>query len=322
MPNWRNFFGLSSKLEPGRPSVSEYPKTFESIAGPENAGRPKVFEPALLHFRNAYRLGDPQFADPVVKAKWYAARLRVVDHILNLLSNSRWREHLVLRGSLLLKAWLGDKARPPRDIDWVFKPVQVGLNDELSKDFFIDLVKALAANPHAGGAVIDADNAAVDDIWTYERAAGRRIILPWKMEQLPPGEVQMDVVFGEHLFTAPTLSAIPSSLGGINTLWTASREESLAWKLLWLETDIHPQGKDLYDATLLAEQTQLPRALLHQVLNAADWRVAEKITPDFTMKWVVDWDNFKLEYPWVEGDLVDWQQRLTTALQPTFESNS
>ena len=30
---------------------------------------------------------------------------------------------------------------------------------------------------------------------------------------------------------------------------------ALAWKLLWLATDTYPQGKDLYDAVLLAENT-------------------------------------------------------------------
>ncbi|MFG2526860.1 hypothetical protein [Streptomyces sp. NPDC048516] len=42
----------------------------------------------------------------------------------------------------------------------------------------------------------------------------------------------------------------------------AARALSLAWKVLWLVSDLHPEGKDLYDALLLAESTELPSALL------------------------------------------------------------
>lgn len=64
-------------------------------------------------------------------------------------------------------------------------------------------------------------------------------------------------------------------------MWVASDEESLAWKLLWLYSDIHPQGKDLYDAVLLAERTALQTSLLKTVLQDADSWVPSRITETF-----------------------------------------
>ena len=50
---------------------------------------------------------------------WHRARRRVMDHLLRLVADSPWREGLVLRGSLVLTAWLGRVAREPGDIDFV-----------------------------------------------------------------------------------------------------------------------------------------------------------------------------------------------------------
>ena len=130
----------------------------------------------------------------------------------------------------------------------------------------------------------------------------------------------MDVVFNEPLLTVPVQTAVKISDDAGRLLWTADKELSLAWKLLWLETDIYPQGKDLYDATLLAERTYLPLELLERVLRSGDWRpLEEKLTAEFPLRWEIDWANFQLEYSWVEGDAKEWQSRLSQALSATFE---
>jgi hypothetical protein len=33
---------------------------------------------------------------------------------------------------------------------------------------------------------------------------------------------------------------------------------------------------------------------------------------------VVDWENFTMEYPQIQGAVQDWQKRLAAALQSTF----
>jgi hypothetical protein len=36
---------------------------------------------------------------------------------------------------------------------------------------------------------------------------------------------------------------------------------------------------------------------------------------DFPLEWEVDWKNFKLEYPWIEGTAEERQARLSVALK-------
>ncbi|MEU7880866.1 hypothetical protein [Microbispora bryophytorum] len=99
----------------------------------------------------------------------------------------------------------------------------------------------------------------------------------------------------------------------------ASPEPSLAWKPLWLASDIWPQGKDLYDAVLLAERVALPRDLMHEVLrDALGEREGGDFGPETIRSLEVDWDEFRAEYPHVTGSARDWLDRLARALEAAF----
>ena len=301
------------------PRRSDYPNTFDPDAENDSPGMAQVFDPALLQFSRAFRHGDPQFADDAAHHRWIEAKRQIIDQLLGIITNSKWNDHLVLRGSLLQKAWFGEEAREPGDIDWVFRPKDVGIDDPLAKELFTDLKRRVAENPSAGDAEIVVKNIFTDDIWTYERAAGKRIVFPWRKEGLPPGYIQMDIVFKEDLWTDPVQTRIPTVRHSSRVVWSVDQEISLAWKLLWLETDMYPQGKDLYDAVLLAENTHLSLDLLKLVLQSGDWRPrSEEFSVDFPLEWEVDWENFKLEYPWIEGSAEEWQARLSAALNGTF----
>lgn len=71
---------------------------------------------------------------------------------------------------------------------------------------------------------------------------------------------------------------------------------------------------------LLAERTPLRLHILNRILHRGDVPPAYRLQPDFALEWKVDWENFKLEYPWVTGDAAEWQQRLNKALEPTFNA--
>jgi hypothetical protein len=73
----------------------------------QKVDRSLVFDPALKHLSDGFRLGNPQFTAPEISRQWLHARRQVMDHLLALAIDSPWHQHLVLRGSLLLKAWLG-----------------------------------------------------------------------------------------------------------------------------------------------------------------------------------------------------------------------
>ncbi|MFD9476636.1 hypothetical protein [Streptomyces nojiriensis] len=45
-----------------------------------------------------------------------------LDHLLRLISESAWGDDLVLRGSMVMAAWAGGRARPPGDLDFVVPP--------------------------------------------------------------------------------------------------------------------------------------------------------------------------------------------------------
>jgi hypothetical protein len=247
-----------------------------------------------------------------------------MEHILAIIAGSRWAPHLVLRGSVLLKAWLGNDAREPADIDWVVTPLTMMLDDRRTADLLDGLIAAVRAQPDAGqvtlaGPVTIAAEVAAEDIWTYERAPGRRLVFTWSTPDTPDGTVQCDFVFNERLpLPAAPTTVLRSDGGAPVSVLAAGPALSLAWKILWLDTDFYPQGKDLYDAALLAERTYLPLDLLRDVLSKELGADADGFTADRILGWDVDWANFRLEYSWVRGNVADWQVRLHQAIQGTF----
>jgi hypothetical protein len=174
------------------------------------------------------------------------------------------------------------------------------------------IVAAVRADPGPG---LRAGGVTAEDIWTYERASGRRLIFPFAVGDLPPGTVQVDIVFQEKLPVPPVLVRISPS--GVEVP-TATPALPLAWKLLWLAGDMWPQGKDLYDATLLAEYTTIPLELVREVLRPELGRQTDSFTAASVLAWSVDWDNFRDEYPTIPGEAADWQERLALALERSF----
>ncbi|WP_433795018.1 nucleotidyl transferase AbiEii/AbiGii toxin family protein [Actinoplanes sp. CA-252034] len=282
------------------------PATFRPVPGGREVEQLLAFDPALKQFDNAYRPGEPIFADPMLGRRWRAARETAMNDLLSVLGGSRWAQHLVLRGSAVMRAWFGDDARRPGDLDFVVTPVDV-TSDSAEARELLDGIKAAASR-----AGLRPDEAGESAIWTYERADGRRLVIPYSAPGVPDGSVQIDVVFGERLPIEPEPVALP----GVRVpVPAATAELSLAWKLLWLTTDRYPQGKDLYDATLLAEHTTVDVELVRELLLPELGDEAHTFSAATPLTWHdVDWDNFAGEYPGVPGDAVHWQRRLALAL--------
>ncbi|GAA4983684.1 hypothetical protein HD597_000225 [Nonomuraea thailandensis] len=111
--------------------------------------------------------------------------------------------------------------------------------------------------------------------------------------------MQLDFVFNEPLPVPPVTALIPRAGGGEPTaVQAATPELSLAWKSLWLASDLWAQGKDLYDAVLLAERVTLPGDLLRWVLREAlGEQEAAEFDLDTIRGWEVNWEEFQAEYP-------------------------
>lgn len=297
------------------------PNTLLPVSDPPRVSRPRLFEPALLHVCGAYRHGDPAFEEPADAERWAIARRKVVSAILRHLADvPLLEEHLVLRGSLLMQCWFPSQAREPGDLDFVVMPPEIEIDGDEAIELFDSLISSLKRGRVEGDVVLQADAIRSDLIWAYDRVPGRRFLIPWQAGTLPVGTAQIDVVFGERL-PAGEVAAESLSLadGSTVTFNAASRPISLAWKLQWLLTDMHPQGKDLYDAVLLAESTEFSRELLAEVLRRERHQGFPRgVDLGDIMGLTVEWELFQTEYPWVDGTRQSWLERLVEALRPAF----
>ncbi|NXY99528.1 nucleotidyl transferase AbiEii/AbiGii toxin family protein [Streptomyces sp. BR123] len=291
------------------------PRTLLAGAGPQ-APSAVAFDPALKHFAGAYRLLDPAIEDPVVREAWLRARRTAMAVALRAVRESGWAPSLVLRGSMLMARWFGPSAREPHDLDFVVVPADRRIEEDRTGRMLDDI--AAAAERLAGDLDMPAREAASEYIWTYERVPGRRLVLPWSAPGLPGGQVQLDFVFNEPL----PVPAEPVEVAGVPLLG-ATRELSLAWKLMWLAGDLYPQGKDLYDAVLLAESRTPSRALVEEVFRLSgefeEQGRTVPFTPDVFESFAhVDWSGFRREYPALDVEESGLVRRLLAALEPVF----
>lgn len=208
-----------------------------------------------------------------------------------------------------MRNWFQKAARPPKDLDFVVVPIELGIRDPRAQQMLAELASAITTSP-CPGVAMRSDEVDHDDIWTYDRVPGTRLVFRWTTADLPWGSTQLDFVFGEALPVPP--ESLDISLGGISAnLLTASPALSLAWKLLWLHSDMHPRGKDLYDAMLLAESTSMPAGLLDEVFAIADTRPTN-VLADIHRR-PLEWVGFEEQ----DATTVDaWCQRLEAALRP------
>ncbi|WP_026119979.1 nucleotidyl transferase AbiEii/AbiGii toxin family protein [Nocardiopsis potens] len=316
-----------------RSAYSGFPASHLPVTGGPHARQQKVFDPALKHFSHAYRPGEPVFADQELGERWWAAQRRAMEHVLTAVAAGPWADRLMLRGSMVMPLWAGERARRPRDLDWV---VLGGEDPEAGAEadaygaegsrLLEEVVAAIGGTDPGPGLSFDTGAARFDGIWTYDRVPGRRVVVPWRGgEGLPPGTVQLDVVFGEELPLPPVRAAIPVD-GGARTvrLPAAGADLSLAWKVQWLFTDMYPQGKDLYDAVLLGERTRVPRSVLVDLLRPELGEEADRVDERYLRAQDYmdeeEWGHFTRDCPWVRGSFDEWLSRFERALAPSFAS--
>ncbi|MFE4972904.1 nucleotidyl transferase AbiEii/AbiGii toxin family protein [Kitasatospora sp. NPDC056651] len=313
---WGPWEGVVLPRQPPSEEVREeqgLPRSLRPIDD-EAVSQQPVFDPALAEYSRALRPSEPAFTDPGLAERWLAARREALNTALSAVAVSPWAEHLVLRGSVLLRAWYGEQAREPGDLDFVVRPVDWQLEDARTDRMLQEL--AVGAERLSGRVRLHADQALSDEIWTYSRIPGRRLVLPWSAPGVPGGTVQLDFVFTEHLPVPPESFRLPGVAG---PLLAATPQLSLAWKVLWLISDDHPQGKDLYDAVLLAQSAELPYDLLRQVVTQSEESWSRRpVLPAQITDIYVDWDEFAKDYPQFAEPVEEYPAQLDARLRPTF----
>ncbi|MFI7324677.1 nucleotidyl transferase AbiEii/AbiGii toxin family protein [Streptomyces rubiginosohelvolus] len=310
----------SAGLDARRRFLDAVPRTMLRVVD-DDAVQRTVFDPALKQFPNAFRNADPVFPSAAADRAWQRARAAVLAAVRDGVAGSPWADALVMRGSVLMALWFGEEAREPGDLDFVVAPASWRMEEERTSDLLAGVAAAAEAQTARGahGVLLHAAGAVCEDIWTYERVPGRRMMLPWEAPGTPGGWVQLDFVFGEQLPEPPERVALPSGA----VLYGATPALSLAWKVMWLINDAYAQGKDLYDATLLAERHPLPFDLLQEVFRlSGEWpetgrtRVGREDLDEALG--YVEWHHFAGEYPRFEGRGEEFAGRLRAALAPTF----
>ncbi|MGI5185250.1 nucleotidyl transferase AbiEii/AbiGii toxin family protein [Dactylosporangium sp. CA-152071] len=98
----------------------------------------------------------------------------VLDHVLAVVAADPAGESLVLRGSMTMPAWVGARARPPGDLDWVVRPVLVTGLDSRHPHPWVDRVDPVQYWPEATQGAGRAQPSAFLD----EDTGGVRALLP------------------------------------------------------------------------------------------------------------------------------------------------
>jgi predicted nucleotidyltransferase component of viral defense system len=309
---------LINLVVPQRSRAGETPSTLAAELANKNLNRPLVFDPALCPL-NAQRAAEPRFESDEDAGHWNRLRVRVMHHLLETISKSPCGQNLVLRGSTVLAAWFGDQARSPRDLDWVVTPDSMKFKSSSANSLIQSLLSVLMGSRITDELSIPSEGFAAEEIWTYEKSPGQRIVIPWACRDVRfNGTVQLDLAFEEAMFSPPVETELRFAGLPPIRMTTSSREQSLAWKLLWLMTDTFPEGKDLFDAVLLAETTKVPLSIVQKTFEQASYS-----SGDLTRAQILDldteWDDFLLEYPKTTGTAAEWQQRLANALEPLWK---
>ncbi len=322
------WFKLLFHLDDKRASASSpsTPRTLQAELANPYLKRPRIFDPALIPY-NAIRGGEPMFEQDEDAERWYGMRKRVLYHILARIGESLAYDHLVLRGSMLLAMWCGPAARRPADLDWVISPVAWSMESPRARQLLRDIEDLLRGSNDEGNPRFSIPDIPFvnEEIWTYDKAPGRRLIIPWRCtDKKWDGTIQMDFVFGEVIPSPPILMEFPSPDDRRIKIQAASMAQSLAWKLLWLETDQYAQGKDLYDAVLLAENTSLDSQLLRKTFACGDIEGADlwhSFNEKGILQWNTEWEEFQKEYPQIQGSEQEWKERLVAALKPLLSKS-
>ncbi|GLZ60869.1 nucleotidyl transferase AbiEii/AbiGii toxin family protein [Micromonospora sp. NBRC 107095] len=301
-----------NKMRSAPADSPDYPPTYQPLPADSTVRQRAAFDPALKQYPNAYRAGEPDFLVATTGQLWTDARRAAMRHVLAAIAATTSGQHLVLRGSVTMAAWVGDAAREPGDLDFVVTPHTI-TSDSTDARTLLDDIKAAIRTSTAAG--VQPDRITESAIWTYERADGRRLLIPFSTPEAPPGHVQMDIVFGEHLPLPPEALTLPDV---DKPLLAAPAPLALAWKLLWLATDTYPQGKDLYDAVLLAEHTTVDQSLVRQLMRPELGAEADTFGAETVLSWDVDWSNFTDEYSGITGTAEQWARRLALALDHTW----
>lgn len=187
-----------------------------------------------------------------------------VERFLYRLSRSRHAERFVLKGALLLLAWLGETLRPTRDADLL------GFG-ELTDDGLLTIFREVCGIPvEPDAATFDAGSVKVAPIRDGDAYGGRRITARGRVGTARLS-VQVDVGIGDAVTPDPEWLEYPSLLGFPGPRLRAyPRESVLAEKLhaMVLLGARNSRMKDYFDVRALLREDALSPGELERAIAA------------------------------------------------------
>jgi hypothetical protein len=140
------------------------------------------------------------------------AHREVLDHVLAAVTADPVGDTLVLRGSMTMPAWVGGRARPPGDLDWVVRPPAVRGLDTRDPYPYLDRIDPVQYWPEA------TQGAGRAQPWTFqdEDTGGVRALLPpdglrWvHAEEVDPEDPESQ----PHAIVLDVLAKQPRTPGG------------------------------------------------------------------------------------------------------------
>lgn len=187
-----------------------------------------------------------------------------VERFLYRLSRSRHADRFVLKGALLLLAWLGETLRPTRDADLL------GFGD-LTDDELLAIFRDVCAVPvEPDAATFDGESVRVELIREADAYGGRRMMVRGNVGTARVS-VQVDIGIGDAVTPAPEWIEYPSLLDFPGPRLRAyPRETVLAEKLhaMVLLGIRNSRMKDYFDVHALLCEGGLDDALLVRAIAA------------------------------------------------------
>ena len=187
-----------------------------------------------------------------------------LNRFLYRLSQSRHREHFILKGALMLAAWDAPIARPTRDIDLLGRLPNL---PDMVAGAMQDLCDVAVEED---GLVFDAASLSVEQTMEGAHYQGVRVRL---MGYLGKARIpmQIDVGFGDALVPAAEEVRLPSVLDlAPATILGYSRESVIAEKLQIMVSlgQVNSRLKDYYDLWLLAKRYSFSGPLLARAVRS------------------------------------------------------
>jgi hypothetical protein len=170
------------------------------------------------------------------------------ERILHRISRSRHAERFVLKGAMLLVAWLGEMIRPTRDVDLL------GFGDLTDAAIATTFAEVVTVDVEPDGVTFDPSSIVVAPIRVEDAYGGKRVTIAG---HLGPARlrVQIDIGIGDAVFPDPQWLDYPSLLDLPRPRLRAYRPEtSIAEKLHAMTTlgSKNSRMRDFFDVRALA----------------------------------------------------------------------